>query len=56
MAIPKDKDELQKVIIDNYKKLKNELLSIPIDLTTIKELEGHSKNTLMSINQVMTQP
>lgn len=53
MAIPKDKDELQKVIIDNYKKLKNELLSIPIDLTTIKELEGHSKNTLMSINNLV---
>ena len=53
MAIPKDKDELQKVIIDNYKKLKNELLSIPTDLTTIKELEGHSKNTLMSINNLV---
>ena len=53
MAIPKDKDELQKVIIDNYKKLKTELLSIPTDLTTIKELEGHSKNTLMSINNLV---
>jgi hypothetical protein len=49
MAIPKDKDELQKAIIDNYKKLKTELLSIPTDLTTIKELEGHSKNTLTRI-------
>lgn len=53
MTIPKDKDELQKVIIDNYKKLKTELLSIPTDLTTIKELEGHSKNTLMSINNLV---
>ncbi len=48
MAIPKDKDELQKAIIDNYKKLKTELLSIPTDLTTIKELEGHSKNRFLS--------
>jgi hypothetical protein len=53
MAIPKDKDELQKAIIDNYKKLKTELLSIPTDLTTIKELEGHSKNTLMSIDNLV---
>ncbi len=53
MAIPKDKDELQKAIIDNYKKLKTELLSIPTDLTTTKELEGHSKNTLMSINNLV---
>jgi hypothetical protein len=53
MAIPQNKDELQKAIIDNYKKLKIELLSIPTDLTTSKELEGHSKNTLMSINNLV---
>jgi hypothetical protein len=53
MAIPMDKEELQKAIIDNYKKLKTELLSIPTDLTTIKELEGHSKNTLMSIDNLV---
>jgi hypothetical protein len=53
MAIPKDKDELQKAIIDNYKKLTTELLSIPTDLTTAKELEGHSKNTLMSIDNLV---
>lgn len=53
MAIPKNKDELQKAIIDNYKKLTTELLSIPTNLTTIKELEGHSKNTLMSINNLV---
>jgi hypothetical protein len=53
MVIPKDKDELQKAIIDNYKKLKTELLNIPTDLTTTKELEGHSKNTLMSIDNLV---
>lgn len=53
MAIPKNKKELLKAIVDNYKKLETELLSIPINLTTHKELEGHSKNTLMSINNLV---
>lgn len=53
MAIPKDKDELLKAIVDNYKKLKTELANIPIDLTEKKELDGHSKNTLMSINNLV---
>ena len=53
MAIPKDKDELLKVIIDNYKKLTVELSNIPFDLTEKKELDGHSKNTLMSINNLV---
>ena len=53
MAIPKDKDELLKAILDNYKKLITELSSIPIELTTSKELEGHSKNTLMSIKDLV---
>jgi hypothetical protein len=45
MAIPKNKEELVKAIVDNYKKLTTELSTIPTDLTTDKELEGHSKNT-----------
>lgn len=53
MAIPKDKDELIKAIVDNYKKLTTELNNIPIDLTEIKELDGHLKNTLMSINNLV---
>ena len=53
MAIPKDKDELIKAIVDNYKKLTTELDNITIDLTEIKELDGHSKNTLMSINNLV---
>ncbi|MFM8685650.1 MAG: ClbS/DfsB family four-helix bundle protein, partial [Bacteroidota bacterium] len=53
MAIPKDKEELVKAIVDNYKKLTIELSSIPTYLTTNKELEGHSKNTLMSINNLV---
>ena len=53
MAIPKNKEELLKAITDNYKKLATELSNIPIELTEIKELEGHSKNTLMSINNLV---
>lgn len=53
MAIPKDKDELVKAIIENYKKLTTELANIPVDLTEKKEIEGHSKNTLMSINNLV---
>ena len=53
MAIPKDKEELIKAIVDNYKMLTSELSTIPSELTTIKELEGHSKNTLMSINDLV---
>lgn len=53
MAIPKNKEELIKTIVDNYQKLRAELLTIPPDLTTTKELEGHSKNTLMSINNLV---
>lgn len=53
MAIPKDKEELLKSITDNYKKLTTELSTIPIELTDKKELDGHSKNTLMSINDLV---
>ncbi len=53
MAIPKDKEELIKAIVDNHKKLTTELSTISADLTTKKELEGHSKNTLMSINDLI---
>lgn len=53
MAIPKDKDELTKAINDNYKKLTEELSNIPIDLTKTKDLDGHSKNSLMSINDLV---
>lgn len=53
MAIPKNKDELLKAIVENYNLLKIELSNIPIELTDIKDLEGHSKNTLMSINNLV---
>lgn len=53
MAIPKDKDELLKAIAGNYEKLQKELSEIPAALTDKKELEGHAKDTLMSVNNLM---
>jgi hypothetical protein len=53
MAIPKDKKELTEAIADNYKKLANELATIPIDLTETKNLEGHAKGTMMSIKDLV---
>lgn len=53
MAIPENKEELLNAINTNYKKLTTELLNIPFDLTEKKELEGHSKNTLMSIHNLI---
>ena len=49
MAIPDSKQELIKAITDNFQKLLAELSNIPPDLTNKKELEGHAKNTLMSV-------
>jgi len=53
MPIPKNKNELLQAIKDNYQKLANELSAIPLEHTEIKELEGHSNNTLMSINDLV---
>lgn len=53
MSIPTNKEELIKAINSNYSKLKNELSTIPFELTSIQELEGHSKGTLMSINNLV---
>ncbi|MBL3519020.1 ClbS/DfsB family four-helix bundle protein [Aliarcobacter lanthieri] len=54
MAVPTNKEELLIAINTNYIKLKKELNNIPIEKTNIKELEGHSKNTLMSINNLIS--
>ncbi len=53
MAVPKNKDELLIAIVDNSKKLTAELSNIPIILLEKKELEGHAKNTLMSVKNLM---
>ena len=54
MAVPVNKKELLLAINTNYIKLKKELKNIPIELTTSKDLEGHSKGTLMSINNLLS--
>lgn len=54
MAVPINKEELQEAIISNYTKLKKELFTIAFEKTSINELEGHSKGTLMSINNLIS--
>ena len=53
MAIPNNKNELINAIKTNYAKLTKELEIIPDHLTMEKELAGHSKNTLMSIDNLL---
>lgn len=53
MAVPTNKNELLKAITTNYGKLKKDLLTVPHDFTTIMELEGHSRGTLMSVNNLV---
>lgn len=54
MAIPTNKEELQTAIKTNYSKLKKELSKTPEESTTIPNLHGHSKDTLMSINNLVS--
>ena len=53
MAIPANKEELIYAITIHYEKLKNEVSSIPHHLATVNELEGHSKDTMISINNLL---
>lgn len=53
MGIPANKEQLQTAIRGNYHKLRKELAAISDELTSIKELEGHSKGTLMSIHDLV---
>lgn len=54
MAVPVNKEELQKAIETNYNKLKKELSTIPDELTTVTDLEGHAKDTTMNINNLVS--
>jgi len=49
MGVPKNKEELILAVNESYTKLSVELTDIPSELTSLKELEGHAKNTSMSI-------
>jgi hypothetical protein len=53
MAIPVNKQQLKQAIQDQYSKLMLNLNTIPDHLILAKELEGHSKNTLMSIHDLV---
>lgn len=53
MSIPTNKQELLQAVTANYGKLKKELEALPHALTDIKELEGHRKGTLMSVNNLL---
>ena len=53
MAVPKNKKELIFEIENNYSKLKKDLETIPTELTKEKELEGHVKETKMSISDLV---
>lgn len=54
MAIPTNKEELIIAIESNYKKLKAEIDSVPKDLSDVKTLEGHSKETEMSVKNLIS--
>ncbi|GAB3424742.1 ClbS/DfsB family four-helix bundle protein [Niabella aquatica] len=54
MAVPTNKSELQTAIKINYEKLCKELLTISSAKAGVKELEGHAKGSLMSINNLLS--
>ncbi len=53
MAVPANKTELREAIEKNYTKLRADLATIPPELTTEKEMEGHVKGTQMSVCNLM---
>jgi len=54
MSIPTCKNELKDAIENSYRKLTDDLKDIPIELTEIKELDGHVKNTKMSVCNLLS--
>ena len=53
MPIPKSKEELIREINETYEKLQKELVTIPNELSEKCEIEGHSKNSFISINNLL---
>lgn len=53
MAIPKNKDELLMAIEKDYQKLRLDLHSIPLEKIHLLEMEGHAKDTKMSVHNVV---
>ncbi|SEC51701.1 hypothetical protein SAMN04489761_3207 [Tenacibaculum sp. MAR_2009_124] len=53
MAVPKNKEELIQAIEEAYAKLKQDLETIPNELEKSKQLEGHAKDTNMSVSDLV---
>ena len=53
MPIPKSKEELIKEINESFEKLQKELVTIPIELSEKREINGHSKNSVISLNNLL---
>jgi len=53
MAVPTNKEELIEAIHTSFLKLQKELEGIPKGITKDKNLVGHAKGTLMSINDLL---
>jgi hypothetical protein len=53
MPIPKSKEELIKEINESFEKLQKELITVPIELSEKREIEGHSKNSLISLHNLL---
>lgn len=49
MPVPKSKSELLSAIEGNYRKLREELRTIPPELTRSQRMPGHRKGTTMSV-------
>ncbi len=53
MPIPISKEELIKEINESFEKLQKELVTIPNALSEKREIGGHSKNSLISLNNLI---
>jgi hypothetical protein len=53
MPIPKSKAELIKEINESFEKLQKELVTIPIELSEKRLIDGHSKNFDISLNNLI---
>lgn len=53
MSIPASKAELVAAICDSYRMLRADLDGVPINLVTEATLEGHAKDTLMSVHDLV---
>ena len=54
MAIPTTKDELISAINGRFAKLDAALDAVPLDIADEKSMEGHAKDTMMSVNNLVS--